>query len=98
MAPGSESAQARPHDPVEAVDEAPEEHPTESHALANADHENKGAAQHDHGETEVKDLGWNEKQSSIPDPLIAGLSNEELWALIRRFNKAGFLYLSRNQY
>ncbi|TKA71227.1 hypothetical protein B0A49_04170 [Cryomyces minteri] len=40
-----------------------------------------------HGEEEVKDLGWNEPPSKIPGPLIKGLPNEELWVLIRRFNK-----------
>lgn len=88
--PGSneyERAQSRPHDPVEIVDAVEEEHPTESHALANADHEEKGAAQHDHGETEVRDLGWNEKLQNVPTPVVGGLPNEELWTLIRRFNK-----------
>jgi hypothetical protein len=68
------------------VDAVDEEHPTESHALANADHDEKGAAQHDHGETEVKNLGWNENPKKIPE-LVGGLPNEELWTLIRRFNK-----------
>ncbi|KAL3428452.1 hypothetical protein PVAG01_01960 [Phlyctema vagabunda] len=63
-----------------------EDLPTESHALANADHDEKGAAQLDHGQTEVRDLGWNEKPEAIP-PLVGGLPNEELWTLIRRFNK-----------
>ncbi|KAH7314114.1 hypothetical protein BKA65DRAFT_600161 [Rhexocercosporidium sp. MPI-PUGE-AT-0058] len=66
---------------------APEEHPTESHELANADHEEKGAAQINHGHTEVRDLGWNDHPSDVPAPLVGGLPNEELWTLIRRFNK-----------
>lgn len=82
-----ERAQARPHDSVEIVEAAEEDHPTDSHALANADHEYKGAAQHDHGATEVRDLGWNEKPHDVPSPLVGGLPNEELWTLIRRFNK-----------
>ncbi|KAM3065561.1 hypothetical protein ACMFMF_011045 [Clarireedia jacksonii] len=61
--------------------------PTESHALAVADHEEKGAAQFNHGSTEVRDLGWNEDAEDAPTPLVGGLSNEELWTLIRRFNK-----------
>ncbi|KAH8789560.1 hypothetical protein F5882DRAFT_493999, partial [Hyaloscypha sp. PMI_1271] len=71
----------------EIVEAAPEEHPTDSHELANADHEEKGAAQVDHGQTEVRDLGWNENPSEIPNPVVGGLQNEELWTLIRRFNK-----------
>jgi hypothetical protein len=64
--------------------------PTESHALATADHDEKGLAQL-HGqhntEAEVKDLGWNERPDKIPAPLVGGLPNEELWMLVRRFNK-----------
>lgn len=74
-------------DEPEIVEAAPEEHPTDSHELANANHEEKGAAQVDHGQTEVRDLGWNENPSDIPNPVVGGLPNEELWTLIRRFNK-----------
>lgn len=81
-----EIAHAPPHDEPEIVDAIEEDHPTESHALANANHDEKGAAQHGHGEAEVRNLGWNEKPSMIPD-LVGGLPNEELWTLIRRFNK-----------
>ena len=61
---------------------------TASHALASniAEHEEKGIAQKGHDE-EVKDLGWNEPQEKIPGPLVGGMGNEELWMLIRRFNK-----------
>jgi hypothetical protein len=65
------------------------ETPTMSHELANADHEEKGAAQEDHNQTEVKDLGWNEIPTDVPTPIVGGLPNEELWTLIRRFNKVG---------
>ena len=61
--------------------------PTESHALAVADHDEKGVAQQYHTEPEIKDLGWHEDVEKVPTPLVAGLPNEELWALIRRFNK-----------
>jgi hypothetical protein len=61
--------------------------PTESHALATADHEHKGTAQVEHGEVEVKDLGWNAPPDHRPAPLVGGLPNEELWTLIRRFDK-----------
>jgi hypothetical protein len=62
--------------------------PTNSHKLANADHEEKGDAQIGPSQTEVRDLGWNGSSSDIPNPLIGGISNEDLWTLIRRFNKA----------
>lgn len=64
------------------------EEPTLSHSLAQGqgDHEEKGAAQLDH-EAEVADLGWNEPAENIAAPLVGGLSNEDLWVLVRRFNK-----------
>jgi hypothetical protein len=60
--------------------------PTTSHALAMADHEEKGAAQIEHDE-EVVNLGWNEPPAKIANPLVGGLPNEDLWVLVRRFNK-----------
>ena len=59
--------------------------PSNSHALAMADHEEKGAAQHNMTD-EVKDLGWDSDPKHVPT-LVGGLSNEELWTLIRRFDK-----------
>ena len=66
---------------------SPSDAPSDSHALANADHEEKGHAQQDHDGGEVRDLGWNEHPKDVPTPLVGGLPNEELWALVRRFNK-----------
>lgn len=60
--------------------------PSLSHALASDDHEGKGHAQQDH-EQEVLNLGWNEPKDEIAAPLVGGLDNEDLWLLIRRFNK-----------
>lgn len=60
--------------------------PTASHALATADHEDKGAAQLDH-ENDVVDLGWKTAKDAVPEPLVARMPNDELWVLIRRFNK-----------
>jgi hypothetical protein len=67
--------------------------PTESHALAlnaakSAPPEEKGAAQVAHGD-EVVDLGWNEPKEFVAKPLVGGLGNEDLWLLVRRFNKVG---------
>ncbi|KAF2086697.1 hypothetical protein K490DRAFT_57606 [Saccharata proteae CBS 121410] len=61
--------------------------PTLSHALAMDDHEEKGVAQLEHADDEVVDLGWNEPKPLIAAPLVGGMDNEELWMLIRRFNK-----------
>ncbi|KAI0505401.1 hypothetical protein F5B22DRAFT_639951 [Xylaria bambusicola] len=62
------------------------EEPTLSHSLAMEDHDEKGFVQIPRDE-EVADLGWNEKKENIPAPLVGGLGNEDLWLLIRRFNK-----------
>ena len=81
VAPNSSAVRAAKADVHEA------ETPTNSHALAEADHDEKGAAQEGHFSHEVKDLGWNEHPKDVPNPMIGGLPNEELWLLVRRFNK-----------
>ena len=58
--------------------------PSDSHALANAQHEEKGAVQKNQKEGEVRDMGWREQPTDV---LVGGLPNEELWTLVRRFNK-----------
>jgi hypothetical protein len=65
--------------------------PTESHALAMADHDEKGVLQQNYNGEDVANLGWNEPKSQIPSPLVGGISNEELWLLVRRFNKVSLL-------
>lgn len=60
--------------------------PSLSHALATDDHKEKGLAQQDHTE-EVLDLGWNQDKQEVAEPLVGGMDNEELWLLVRRFNK-----------
>ena len=66
--------------------------PSASHALAQATPEVRGIAQQDHGSKEVRDLGWNEPKEHIPAPLVGGMQNEELWMLVRRFNKVDPIY------
>ena len=61
-------------------------HASDSHALAHADHDEKGVAQLGHDES-IKDLGWNEHPADVPSPLVGGLPNDDLWKLVRRFNK-----------
>ncbi|KAL2818020.1 hypothetical protein BJX63DRAFT_419336 [Aspergillus granulosus] len=61
---------------------------TDSHALSkfSPDDETKGLA-HKAGETErVSDIGWG-KSDIIDERIVPGLSNEDLFLLIRRFNK-----------
>ena len=58
-----------------------------SHSLATKkEHDEIGRAQEQHDEL-VQNLGWHEKDDNIPDFLVGGLPNEELWLLLRRFNK-----------
>lgn len=59
----------------------------DSHDLAHQEHENKGEAQKDPG-AEVRDLGWHKKPEEMPGTLIGGVQNDDLFAMIRRFNKA----------
>ena len=70
------------HDEKGAAHYAPEQH-----SVTNTGFDDQGAAQLGHNEPEVKDLGWNEHPQDVPKPLVGGLPNEELWLLVRRFNK-----------
>lgn len=60
--------------------------PSLSHALATTKHAEKGLAQQYHDD-EVLDLGWNQTKQRVSEPLVGGLENEDLWMLIRRFDK-----------
>lgn len=61
------------------------EPPSDSHALATATHDVQGAVQRNSTEGEVRDMGF--QTSPVPKELVGGLNNEELWTLVRRFNK-----------
>lgn len=78
----------------EIVEKHEEETPTASHALAhesvNAEPEDKGACQVEHDDIEVRNLGWNDEARRVPEPVVGGLKNEELWTLVRRFDKQIF--------
>lgn len=37
-------------------------------------------------EPDLEDLGWS-KDPNVPVPVLHGMANEELWLLVRRFNK-----------
>ncbi|KAI0018944.1 hypothetical protein F4780DRAFT_771529 [Xylariomycetidae sp. FL0641] len=65
------------------------EEPTLSHALA-MDHSNQdetGYVVQHRTENDVADLGWRQTKSAIASPLVGGMENDDLWLLIRRFNK-----------
>ena len=38
---------------------------------------------------EVRDFGWNSAPKAVPSPLVHGLANDDLYTLVRRFNKVG---------
>jgi hypothetical protein len=63
---------------------------TTSHELATGakgDHELTGAVQQAGKEDRTSNLGWQANGANT-DTLVGGLPNEELWTLVRRFNKA----------
>ncbi|KAJ5771735.1 hypothetical protein N7520_002264 [Penicillium odoratum] len=63
----------------------------ESHKLAYEVPETRGAIQTGYPSSSnaevTRDIGWHKANLEIPDPLIGGYTNEELFAFIRRFNK-----------
>ncbi|KAE9362759.1 hypothetical protein N431DRAFT_391269 [Stipitochalara longipes BDJ] len=65
----------------------------DSHDLARVDREIKGEAQKRpilESGAELTDLGWHKNLADMPGTLIAGVTNESLFAMIRRFNKDVF--------
>ena len=81
-ASNSSSTAAAINTPTSGSDGEP---PSDSHALATASHEVQGAVQRNSTEGEVRDMGF--QTSPVPKELVGGLNNEELWTLVRRFNK-----------
>jgi hypothetical protein len=65
---------------------APGDGATFSHALASETKDDEGRAQQDYGK-DVLDLGWTGRKQDVAAPLVGGMDNEELWLLVRRFNK-----------
>ena len=61
--------------------------PTDSHVLSQVDQDEKGLAQKAGETAEITNVGWGEHADHVAEPLVAGLSNEDLWMLIRRFDK-----------
>lgn len=71
--------------PTSANGSGSEQPPSDSHALATASHDVQGAVQRNSTDGEVRDMGF--QTSPVPKELVGGLNNEELWTLVRRFNK-----------
>ncbi|KAJ5103492.1 hypothetical protein N7532_004021 [Penicillium argentinense] len=61
--------------------------PTDSHVLSQVEQDEKGLSQQAGDTAELTDLGWSKPVQHIEEPLIAGLSNQDLWMLLRRFDK-----------
>lgn len=59
---------------------------SDSHAIATGQHDIQGAAQMAGSSHEMTDLGWRSHHKDV-DNLIGAVPNEELWTLIRRFNR-----------
>lgn len=62
---------------------------TDSYDLAQVESEEKesGAIQPVQSSIKAPDLQWKPSSRTVEEPLASGLSNEDLWLLIRRFNK-----------
>ena len=79
--------------PVTATKKAPLGQETStSHVLATQNHEITGAAQEAGKDDGITNLGWQKNAKGV-DTLVGGMDNDDLWMLIRRFNKAGPLNL-----
>jgi len=74
----------------EPIEDYEEKRPTIGHKLAHGAHKENDDAESEHTNIEQGDSGWNEEEGNVLQPLISGWSNNELWTLIRRFNKQMF--------
>ncbi|KAJ5924709.1 hypothetical protein N7466_008896, partial [Penicillium verhagenii] len=63
------------------------EGPTDSHILSQVEQDEKGLSQQAGITSDITDLGWNQPSHHFDEAIVAGLSNEDLWMLIRRFDK-----------
>lgn len=57
-----------------------------SHQLAVGDTDTRGAAQRAGTLAGTTNLGWQKNAKGV-DQLVGGIDNDDLWTLIRRFNK-----------
>lgn len=61
--------------------------PTDSHFLSQVEQDEKGLAQKAGVTQDVSDIGWGQPRDNFEERILSSLSNEDLWMLIRRFNK-----------
>jgi hypothetical protein len=77
-----------PPKPITATAQAPlGQNTSTSHQLATSEHEILGEAQKAGKEDRTTNLGWQANAVGV-GTLVGGLPNDELWMLVRRFNKA----------
>ena len=82
--------------PITATSAAPlGQNTTTSHQLATGHHEIEGAAQRAGKTGRFTNLGWQANAVGV-DTLVGGLENDDLWTLMRRFNKAS--HISQDRY
>ena len=74
--------------PVTATSKAPlGQDSSTSHQLATGQHELRGAVKEAGKVDRTSNLGWQANAVGV-DQLVGGIPNDELWTLVRRFNKA----------
>ena len=73
--------------------------PTDSHILSQTNSDDDGLVSKAANENETLDIGWGTlAPDDLNERIVAGISNEDLWMLIRRFNKvATFPALHRRE-
>ncbi|KAF3903168.1 hypothetical protein ABW21_db0208901 [Orbilia brochopaga] len=76
----------------DAVEQLRENFSPDSHEMAYKNYGISGAVQQSQtvATNTVRDIGWHRPTIEIPDPLVGGLRNGELFSRIRRFNKDVF--------
>lgn len=66
--------------------------PTDSHALAHAEVEEPGLIHKSPDDEHTSDIGWQQQPHEFDEPIVGGIPNEDIWMLIRRFNKVMLVY------
>lgn len=92
--PGIKQQQAQltppqsPTKPITATEKSPlGQNSSTSHQLATENYAVGGAAQEAGKVDSITNLGWQANAVGV-DTLVGGIPNEDLWTLVRRFNKA----------
>ena len=71
---------------------------TDSYDLAQVESEDNGALQPVQTSVRPLDTQWKASSRTVDEPLATGLSNEDLWLLIRRFNKVRLTEVTGRRY